>query len=319
MHDHHDHAVRHHAHAGHDHHHGLHHVPAPATFGRAFAIGIGLNLAFTAVEAIFGVFSNSVALLADAGHNLSDVLGLVVAWAATALTRRPPTARYTYGLGASSIFAALFNAVFLLVAVGAIGWEAVQRFAAPKPVAGGTIIAVAAIGILINGVTAWLFASGRKADINIRGAFLHMVADAAVSAGVVIAGLTIAFTGWVWVDPLVSLIIVAVIVWGTWELLRQALAMSLGAVPAAIDPTAVRSWLAARPGVTAVHDLHVWAMSTTDSALTAHLVMPAGHPGDAFLMATAAGLQERFGICHVTVQIEIDPHAACPLEPEHVV
>jgi cobalt-zinc-cadmium efflux system protein len=297
----------------------MHHLHAPATFGRAFAIGIGLNLAFTAVEAVFGVFSNSVALLADAGHNLSDVLGLVVAWAATALAQRPPTPRYTYGLGASSILAALFNAVFLLVAVGAIGWEAVQRFAAPKPVAGGTVIVVAAIGILINGLTAWLFASGRKADINIRGAFLHMVADAAVSAGVVVAGLAISATGWMWIDPLVSLVIVAVIVWGTWDLLRQALAMSLGAVPAGIDPTAVRGWLADRPGVAAVHDLHIWSMSTTDCALTAHLVMPDGHPGDPFLMATAAGLEQRFGIRHVSVQIETDAHAVCPLEPDHVV
>ena len=265
------------------------------------------------------MFSNSVALLADAGHNLSDVLGLIVAWAATALARRLPTQRYTYGLGASSIIAALFNAVFLLVAVGAIGWEAVQRFTAPKPVASDTVIVVAVIGILINGVTAWLFASGRKGDINIRGAFLHMVADAAVSAGVVIAGVAISFTGLMWLDPLASLVIVAVIVWGTWDLLRQALAMSLGAVPAAIDPAAVRGWLAGRPGVIAVHDLHIWSMSTTDCALTAHLVIPDGHPGDAFLMATVAGLQQRFGIGHVTVQIETDPHAACPLEPDHVV
>jgi cobalt-zinc-cadmium efflux system protein len=318
MHHHHDHAARHHWHAAND-HHGLHHVHAPASFGRAFAIGIGLNLAFVAVEAIFGVLSNSMALIADAGHNLGDVLGLVVAWAAGALAQRPPTARYTYGLGASSILAALFNAVFLLVAVGAIGSEAVHRLAEPKPVMGGTVIAVAAVGIVINGVTAWPFASGRKGDINVRGAFLHMVADAAVSAGVVMAGIAISFTGWLWLDPLVSLAIVAVIVWGTWDLLRQALAMSLGAVPDAIDPSAVRGWLAARPGVTGVHDLHIWAMSTTENALTAHLVMPSGHPGDAFLMTTAAGLQQRFGIGHVTVQIETDPHAACPLEPEHVV
>jgi cobalt-zinc-cadmium efflux system protein len=318
MHNDHDHAAHHHGHAG-DGHHGHGHAHAPGTFGRAFAIGIGLNLTFVAIEAIFGILSNSVALLADAGHNLSDVLGLVVAWAASALAQRPPTPRYTYGLGASSILAALFNAVFLLVAVGAIGWEAVQRFAEPKPVAGGTVIAVAAIGIVINGVTAWLFASGRKGDINVRGAFLHMIADAAVSAGVVAAGVAISFTGWLWLDPLVSLAIVAVIVWSTWDLLRHALAMSLGAVPAAIDPTAVRGWLATQAGVRGVHDLHIWAMSTTETALTAHLVMPNGHPGDAFLMSTAAGLQHRFGIGHVTVQIETDPQAACPLEPDHVV
>jgi cobalt-zinc-cadmium efflux system protein len=305
MHDHHDHAVRHHAHAGHDHHHGLHHVPAPATFGRAFAIGIGLNLAFTAVEAIFGVFSNSVALLADAGHNLSDVLGLVVAWAATALTRRPPTARYTYGLGASSIFAALFNAVFLLVAVGAIGWEAVQRFAAPKPVAGGTIIAVAAIGILINGVTAWLFASGRKADINIRGAFLHMVADAAVSAGVVLAGLGMRYTGWLWLDPATSLLIAVVIVAGSWRLLRDSVDLSLDAVPAHIDPHAVEAYLAGLPGVLAVHDLHIWGMSTSEAALTVHLVKPDARVDDALLARIREELHSRFGIGHSTVQFEL--------------
>jgi cobalt-zinc-cadmium efflux system protein len=323
MHKDHDHAHVHgrdhrHAHGGHD-HHGLRHVHAPANFGRAFALGIGLNLTFVAVEATCGVLSNSVALIADAGHNLSDVLGLVVAWAAGALAQRPPTARYTYGLGASSILAALFNAVFLLVAVGAIGWEAVQRFAAPQPVVGATVITVAAIGIVINGITAWLFASGRKGDVNIRGAFLHMVADAAVSAGVVAAGVAILFTDWLWLDPLVSLVIVAVIVWSTWDLLRQALAMSLGAVPPAIDPTAVRGWLATRPGVHAVHDLHIWPTSTTATALTAHLVIPAGHPGDAFLMSTAAQLHQRFGIGHVTLQIETDAEAACPLAPDHVV
>jgi cobalt-zinc-cadmium efflux system protein len=311
---------RHHHHAPGVHRHdGLLHVHAPADFGRAFALGIGLNLTFVAVEATCGVLSNSVALIADAGHNLSDVLGLVVAWAASALTQRPPTARYTYGLGGSSILAALFNAVFLLVAVGAIGWEAVQRFAAPQPVVGMTMVAVAAVGIVINGITAWLFASGRKGDINIRGAFLHMVADAAVSAGVGAAGVAILFTGWLWLDPLVSLIIVAVIVWSTWDLLRQALAMSLGAVPDAIDPAAVRGWLAARSGVDAVHDLHIWPTSTTATALTAHLVMPAGHPGDAFLMSTAAQLHQRFGIGHVTLQIETDAEAACPLAPDHVV
>jgi cobalt-zinc-cadmium efflux system protein len=198
-----------------------------------------------------------MALLADAGHNLSDVLGLVVAWGASALARRPPTPRYTYGLRGSSILAALFNAVFLLVAVGAIAWEAIQRLADPQPVAGATVMAVAAIGILVNGLTAWLFASGANTDLNIRGAFLHMAADAAVSAGVVAAGLTVILTGWAWLDPLVSLVIVAVIVWGTWGLLRDAFAMSLAAVPSGIEPHAVRRYVEGLPGVLTIHDLHI--------------------------------------------------------------
>ena len=203
------------------HGHGSGHSHAPASFGRAFAIGIGLNVAFVLFEAAFGILGNSMALLADAGHNLSDVLGLVVAWVASVLARRPPSPRYTYGLRSSSILAALFNAVFLLVAVGAIAWEAIQRLSHPEPVAGTTVMVVAGIGIVINAATALLFASGRKGDLNIRGAYLHMAADAAVSAGVVIAGLVILFTGWLWLDPLVSLVIAAIIIWGTWGLLRE--------------------------------------------------------------------------------------------------
>ncbi|GEP08870.1 cation diffusion facilitator family transporter [Methylobacterium gnaphalii] len=320
----------HDAHAGHDHgsqDHGNHaghahgpgHGHAPASFGRAFAIGIALNVGFVAVEATYGVLANSVALLADAGHNLSDVLGLVVAWIATVLAKRAPSPRYTYGMKGSSILAALFNAVFLLVAVGAIGWEAIQRFGEPAPVAGKTVMVVAAAGILVNGITAWLFASGAKGDINIRGAFLHMAADAAVSAGVVLAGLVILYTGWTWLDPVVSLGIVAVIVWGTWGLLRDSLAMSLAAVPRGIDPAAVRRHLEALPGVIALHDLHIWPMSTTDVCLTAHLVMTGGHPGDAFLMETAQVLRERFGIGHATLQVETGSGAACFLAPDHVV
>ena len=313
--DHHD-----HDHGGHDHRHGPGgHGHAPASFGRAFAIGIGLNVAFVLVEAGFGIASNSMALVADAGHNLSDVLGLVVAWVAAVLSKRPPSDRFTYGLRGSSILAALFNAVFLLVAVGAIAWEAVLRLLSPAPVAGATVIVVAAIGIAINGFTAWLFASGRRGDINIRGAYLHMAADAAVSAGVVGAGLAILATGWLWLDPVASLVIVAVVIWSTWDLLRDSLAMSLSAVPPGIEPAAVRAALLGESGVAGLHDLHIWSMGTTETALTAHLVMPAGHPGDAFLMRVGESLRRHHGIGHVTLQVETDPATGCALEPDQVV
>jgi cobalt-zinc-cadmium efflux system protein len=303
----------------HDHSHDhSSHSHAPADFGKAFALGIGLNIAFVILEAVFGVLSNSMALIADAGHNLSDVLGLVVAWVASILARRRPTARYTYGLRGTSILAALFNAIFLLVATGAIAWEAVLRLFNPQPVAGPTVMAVAAAGIVINGFTAWLFASGRKHDLNIRGAYLHMAADAAVSAGVVVAGLIIYLTGWLRLDPLVSLVIAVVIVAGTWGLLRDSVAMSLAAVPAGIDPAKVRAMLAGQPGVSRVHDLHIWSMSTNEVALTAHLVIPSGHPGDGFLHDVAAELKANHGIGHVTLQIEIDADA-CALAPDHVV
>ena len=300
-------------------HHGGIHVHAPATFGMAFAVGIGLNLTFVAAEFLFGVLANSVALMADAGHNLSDVLGLVIAWVASALSKRAPSSRYTYGLGRSSILAAVFNAMLLLVAVGAIGWEAVLRLFHPEPVAGGIVMIVAAVGIIVNGATAWLFASGRKSDLNIGGAFLHMVADAAVSAGVVVAGLVIFYTGWLWLDPVTSLVIVGVIIWATWSLVRDSLAMSVDAVPASIDPQAVRDYLSSCAGVAAVHDLHIWPLSTTESALTAHLVFPRGHPGDQFLLTAAAELRQRFGIGHTTLQIEISDDIACHLAPDHVV
>jgi cobalt-zinc-cadmium efflux system protein len=313
------------AHQPHDHSadarhsHGQGRAHAPASFGTAFAVGIGLNLAFVAVEFAYGVLANSMALVADAGHNLSDVLSLAVAWIASVLARRPPSSRYTYGLGASSIVAALFNAVLLLVAVGAVAWEAILRLFHPEPVASGTVMIVAAVGIAINGATAWLFASGRKGDLNIRGAFVHMVADAAVSAGVVAAAAVMLLTGWLWLDPLTSLVVVGLIVWGTWRLLRDSLAMSMSAVPAAIDPQGVRRYLESCNGVTAVHDLHIWPMSTTDTALTAHLVVPGGHPGDEFLMRAASELRRRFGIGHTTLQIETDADTACRLAPDHVV
>ncbi|MBL8908522.1 MAG: cation transporter [Rhizobiales bacterium] len=304
----------------HDHHHDHGfggHAHGPANYNRAFAIGIALNIGFVVIEALYGFIANSMALLADAGHNLSDVLGLVIAWGASLLARRPPSERYTYGLRSTSILAALLNAVFLLVATGGIAWEAIQRFAEPAPVAGRTVIIVAAIGIAINAITAWLFASGRKGDINIKGAYLHMAADAAVSAGVVVAGAVILLTGWGWVDPAVSLVIAAIIVWGTWGLFRESMSMTLGAVPAAIDAAKVKSYLAGLPGVAQVHDLHIWSMSTTETALTAHLVMPAGTPGDAFLTRVAEDLSKQFAIAHPTIQIEYGD--GCRLAPDTVV
>lgn len=303
----------------HDHAHGPGHSHAPADFGRAFLLGIGLNLVFVIGEGVAGWLGNSVALLADAGHNLSDVLGLVVAWAATVLAARLPSTRFTYGLRGSSILAALFNAVLLLLAVGAIGWEAVMRFAHPEPAASVTVMAVAAIGIAVNGATALLFAAGRKGDLNVRGAFIHMIADAAVSAAVVIAGALMLVTGWLWLDPLTSLIVCAVIVRGTWSLLRDSVAMSLDAVPPQVDPVQVRDYLSRLPGVDDLHDLHIWPMSTTEVALTAHLKMGGGHPGDAFLKATAEELEHRFRIVHPTLQIETDPLGHCELAPDEVV
>jgi cobalt-zinc-cadmium efflux system protein len=315
-HDHHDHDHDHDH--NHDHGPGGHHH-APASFGTAFALGIGLNTAFVVIEGLFGYAGNSVALIADAGHNLSDVLGLVVAWLADLLSKRAPSARFTYGLRGSSILAALFNAILLLVAVGAIGWESLLRLFNPEPVASLTVIVVAAIGIAVNGVTAWLFMSGRDSDLNIRGAYLHMASDALVSAGVVGAGLVIAATGWLWLDPLTSLIVSALIVAGTWGLLRDSVAMSLDATPPGIDPDAVRQFLETRPGVSEMHDLHIWSMSTRDIALTCHLVIPGGRPDDGFLRELAHDLKHRFGIAHPTVQIETDAEVTCPLAPAHVV
>lgn len=300
-------------------HSGASHGHAPASFGRAFLIGTLLNSGFVVVEAGYGISVNSVALLADAGHNLSDVLGLLIAWGAANLSKRKPSAHYSYGLRRTSILAALFNAVFLLIAIGAIAFEAVQRLFHPQPVEGGVIMAVAAVGIVINGITAWLFASGRKGDINIRGAFLHMAADAAVSAGVVAAGFLVIRTGWLWLDPATSLVIVAVILVGTWGLLRSSVAMSLDRVPEGIAPAEVDSALMALPGVTRVHDLHIWPMSTTEVALTCHLVMPDGCPGDPFLHDASAMLHDRFEIGHSTIQVERDEHEACSLAPSHVV
>lgn len=297
----------------HDHHH---HTP---NFTRAFAIGITLNAAFIMVETIFGLYANSTALLSDAGHNLSDVLGLLAAWMAAVLVKRAPSSRYTYGLRGSSILAALFNAIFLLVAIGGLSWEAIMRFSNPEPVASGTVMAVAFVGILINGATAMMFASGSKKDLNLRGAYLHMAADALLSAGVVVAGVVMLFSGWFWLDPVVSLIINAVIVIGTWSLLRDSVAMSMAAVPEGIDPEKVRTFLQTQPGVASVHDLHIWPLSTTETALTCHLVIPTGHPGDAWLHTLCHELQHHFHINHSTIQIETDTNLHCPLAPDNVV
>ena len=300
-----------HDHGDHSHEHGLGHSHVPASFGYAFAFGILLNGGFVVGEVIYGFLINSVALLADAGHNLFDVLGLLAAWIATVMAKRAPTARYTYGFKSGTILAALFNCTLLLIAVGAISWEAVQRFSNPVEVPGFWVMVVAAIGIFTNGATALLFMRGRQDDINIRGAYLHMAGDAAVAAGVVVAGLAMVRTGWLWIDPLTSLLIAAVIVWSSWSLLTEALAMSMKAVPSRINPDEVRAFLAAQRGVASVHDLHIWATSTTDTALTAHLVMPSGHPGDKFLAMVCDELEHHHGIGHSTLQIETSTDVAC--------
>jgi cobalt-zinc-cadmium efflux system protein len=295
------------SHADHDHHGHAHggpgHVHAPASFGKAFAIGISLNAGLVVAEAVYGYLGNSTALLADAGHNLSDVLGLVAAWAASVASKRAPSGRFTYGLRGT----------------GAIGWESVQRFWNPEPVAGVSVMVVAAAGIFVNGATALLFAAGGKGDMNIRGAFLHMAGDAAVSAGVVVSAALIIWTGWLWLDPAMSLVICVVILWSTWGLLRGSVDMSLNAVPDTVDLIAVRTFLLDRPGVTEIHDLHIWPISTTETAMTCHLVMPAGHPGDDFLMDACHMLKKSYKIGHATLQIEIEENNACSLAPDSVV
>jgi cobalt-zinc-cadmium efflux system protein len=306
----------------HDHQGHVHppHSSAHSNYGRAFAIGIALNLLYVGGEAVAGVVSGSLALLADAGHNLGDVLGLSLSWGAAVLSRRQPSGRFTYGLRSSSILAALANAIILLVVTGGIAGEAVWRITHPVPVASGIVILVAAAGIVVNGATALLFASGRLHDLNIKSAFLHMAADTLVTAGVVAAGVVIWLTSWYWLDPAVSLIVSAVIVLGTWGLVRNAINLALDAVPEGVDAAAVRAHLLAMPGVTALHDLHIWGMSTTETALTCHLVLPGGHPGDAALNGVAQQLHHMFGIQHTTIQIELaDTEEACVLTPEHVV
>ncbi len=283
-----------------------HHDHAPANFNRAFAIGIVLNLAFVGIEAFYGWRVNSLALLADAGHNLSDVAGLVLAWGGALAIRLVPDARHTYGWKRATILAAFANALLLLVAMGGLAWEAIGRLMSNEvslQEQGLTIMVVAGIGILVNTATALLFMRGREHDLNIRGAFLHMAADALVSAGVVVAGALTLWMGWTWLDPVVSLGIAAVILWGTWDLFKQSLHMLFDGVPAHIDPQAVHDCLAALPGVTQVHDLHIWAMGTSHVALTAHLVMPQGQADDAFLNQATELMHDRFEITHVTLQV----------------
>lgn len=309
--------ARHHQHTNHGHHaahdghddsvhpHGhRHHHPPPPTGGYAFPIAVGLNLVFVVVEFSYGFIENSTALIADAGHNLSDVLGLLLAWGAVALARRRATARYTFGLGGASILAALANAMLLFLACGAIGWEAIHRFAAPPAVQGLTITVIATIGIVVNAVSAALFFRGRKHDLNIRGAYLHMMADAAVSLGVAIAGIAILYTGWYWLDPAISLVIVLVMIASTWGLLRESVELSLNAVPHAVNAAAVEKYLRSLEGVADVHDLHIWGLSTTESALTVHLAMPGGHPGDAFMDHVVSELKHHYRVHHSTLQIE---------------
>jgi cobalt-zinc-cadmium efflux system protein len=291
----------------------LNHHHAPNRFNRAFAVGVFLNVGFVAAEAAFGIISGSMALLADAGHNLSDVLGLLLAWGAGYLGDRPRTHRRTYGWKSATIMAALINALLLLVAVGGIGWESIRRLVHPQPVPGWTIVIVAGVGVVVNTATALLFMSGRKDDLNIRGAFLHMTADAGVSLAVVLAGLGMIAFGWAWLDPVLGILIAAVILIGTWGFLKDSANLALMGVPADIDTRAVSAYLAALPGVTAVHDLHIWAMSTTETALTAHLIKPEQADDDALLAKAQRDLKERFGIHHATMQIERSPTLECRL------
>lgn len=300
--------------ADHDHGH------APANFNRAFAIGIVLNSVFVAIEAFYGWRVNSLALLADAGHNLSDVAGLVLAWGGALASKLRPNARHTYGWKRGTILAAFANALLLLMAMGALAWEAVGRLFSPEPLAGAegvTIMVVAGIGIVINTATALLFMRGREHDLNIRGAFMHMAADALVSAGVVVAGALTLWMGWVWLDPVVSLLIAGVILVGTVSLFKQSLHMLFDGVPDSVDPQAVQACLAALPGVTRVHDLHIWTMGTSQIALTAHLVMPQGHADDAFLKHATDQLHDRFDITHVTLQVMQEAFTA-PCAPPDV-
>ena len=313
----HDHATHAHHDHGHDHAAALP-VDAAASTLRLFAIGIAINLAFVVIEAGFGWWADSLALLADAGHNFGDVIGLALAWGAAILGRRRASDRFTYGLGGTTILAALANAMLLLIAVGGIVYAAVQRLMTPMPIDDRIVLWVAAIGIVVNASTALLFLSRRKEDLNVRGAYLHMVADAAVSGAVVAAALVIRYTGLTWIDPAIGLIVAAVILVGTWGLMRDSMRLALGAVPEDIDADAVRGYLEKLPGVDAVHDLHIWAMSTSENALTAHLVMPSGHPGDAFLCEIAETIERRFRIGHVTTQIETaDGLVPCKLEAAH--
>jgi cobalt-zinc-cadmium efflux system protein len=292
----------------------------PSSLGTLFLAAIVLNLGFVAAEWVFGVMAHSLALMADATHNLGDVLGLVLAWAASHLSRRAPSERFTYGLRGSSILAALANALILVLVTGGLAWEAIHRLRDPQPVEGGIVIAVALAGVVINGLTAWLFMARQKEDLNVRGAYLHMAADAATSLGVAVAGVAVMFTGWLWLDPAVTLVLAVVIVAGSWGLLRASVKLALQAVPETIDSGEVRDYLGRLAGVGEVHDLHIWGMSTTENAMTAHLVCPSGHPGDEVLQLAAREIERKFSIHHVTLQVELgDTGKPCALAPAHVV
>lgn len=318
-HDHDDHQDHDHGH-DHSHSHGPGHSHETANFDRAFAIGVVLNSGLVVGQIVFGLIAHSLALVADAGHNFADVLGLLLAWWASRLVKSVPTRRHTYGLRGVSILAALANAVLLLVSMGAVGWEAITRLQNPPPVHGNIVIWLASIGIVVNGVSAWLFFSGRKSDLNIRGAFLHLAADAAISLGVVGAGVAMVWTGKLWIDPVASLVIVVVILYGTWGLLKDSVNLSLQAVPGHIDRDAVEQFLKELPGISNVHDLHIWAMSTKETALTAHLVKSDGSIDDKLLGNIAHALREKFSIGHATIQLErCDPKNPCKLVSDRVV
>lgn len=306
-----------HDHHRHDHNHTHTHGHAKPSVGAAFAIGTLMNLIFVAIEAGYGLISHSMALMADAGHNLSDVLGLALAWGASLLAQKAPTRLRTYGFRNTTILASLINALALLFVTGGIVWESVRRFAEPEPIAGRTVIFVALAGVLVNGVSAALFAAGSKEDLNVRGAFLHLAADAALSLGVAVAGAVMMYTGWSWLDPAVSIAVSLLILWSTWSLLRSSANLLLHAVPEGIDPDQVAAYLQGLPGVTELHDLHIWAMSTTETALTAHVVMGPAAPPTRFLSDVCHELHERFGIAHATIQVEpsacVEP---CRLSPK---
>jgi len=309
----------HHHHHEHGHAHGGGHLHTTSGLNRAFPIGVALNAGFVLFEVVGGVFAHSTALLADAGHNLGDVLGLLGAWLAMMLARRLPSARYTYGLRGGTIMASLANAAILLMSIGAILVEALRRLLLPVPVAADAVIVVALIGIAVNGGTALLFASGRKGELNARSAFQHMAADALISAGVVVAAIAVRLTGWNRIDPAASIVVALAIGWGTWRLFRESLGMMLDAVPLGIEPDSVRAYLLGLPGVVAIHDLHIWPMSTTETALTCHLVIPGEPPAPDFLVEVAHTLAERFAIDHPTLQVERHAEMRCLLAPEEVV
>lgn len=314
-HDHnHDHNEHHHEHehdhdcGGHSHGAGHHHH-VPKSFGKAFAIGITLNLIYVIAEAAWGFWGNSLALLADAGHNLSDILALICAWVAAILSQKKPTDNFTYGYRRTSILASLINAIALLIVTGGIIWEAIERLLHPAPVAGWTVIIVAAIGVVINGATAMMFASGHKDDLNIKGAFLHMAYDALLSLAVVITGIIILFTGLNILDPIISLAVSVVIIIGTWSLLKDSVTLAVDGVPSNIDRKAVEKYLRNLPSIIDLHDLHIWAMSTTETALTVHLVSNVDHHLDDFLTVTSQQLKDQFKIGHTTIQIELQHEA----------